>query len=169
MRILSIGIVRASYDSCNNATHQVAVTQCIEVAARAPGQHLVPDDVVHGAAAVVPHRACKERGRVAVARPQFEDLSRTDRTGKLVAEMAAGRADDRESVLAGVGLHALKLGWPRRDQTVEVVTDLGGQQIAHRRASGCGRRGDDAGRLATLRQASPRVLDMALLHEAPRG
>ena len=31
----------------------------------------------------------------------------------------AGRADDGESVLAGVGLHALKLGWPRRDQAVE--------------------------------------------------
>ena len=83
--------------------------------------------------------------------------------------MAAGRADDGESVLAGVGLHALKLGWPRRDQTVEVVTDLGGQQIAHRRASGCGRRGDDAGRLATLRQASPRVLDIAMAHEPAGG
>ena len=33
-----------------------------------------------------------------------------------------------------------------------------GQQIAHRRASGCGRRGDDAGRLAALRQASPSPL-----------
>ena len=106
---------------------------------------------------------------VAVARPQFEDLSRTDRTGKLVAEMAGGRADDGESVLAGVRLHALKLGWPRRDQTVEVVTDLGGQQIAHRRASGCGRRGDNAGRRAALRQASPRVLDIAIEHESAGG
>ena len=83
--------------------------------------------------------------------------------------MAAGRADDGEFVLAGVGLHALKLGWPGRDQAVEVVTDLGGQQIAHRRASGCGRRGDAAGRLATLRQASPRVLDIAMAHEPASG
>ena len=36
-------------------------------------------------------------------------------TGKLVAEMAAGRAHDGESVLAGVDLDALKLGWARRD------------------------------------------------------
>src|SRR6266511_1688108 len=100
-----------------------------EVLPRFAGQLLVPDDVVHGPAAVFLHGAREPRGRVAEARAEFEDVSSVAEACQQVAQVSCRGADDGE---AGAPRRHLELGEPcgaGGDELVQIRGHASGQEV----------------------------------------
>src|SRR6185503_10736014 len=108
----------------NGVAHLIPEAEDLEVTPRASRQLLVPHHVMHFPSAVLFHRPREPRRRIAETAPELEDPPRPDAAGHEVAELAAGRPDDREPGRPRLPLHASELWVSLRDQRVQIVRYL---------------------------------------------